>query len=288
MVIARAKADRFRGAIVDAARNAQIVVDQSTSPDEVAHGLYELAFVHIWSGDFSAERETLRRLASGVDALAGVRWLAWADWLLGCLDIYDNAPDSALVRLRRAGALFRDDALRAGEVSALTVSLTAMRMQDHVEFINTRRELRQLRGCRGWTSYTDSSIRHEDGEWARLRGELAEASRELGALYDESGSDPVHRAIACLSLAELARQEGVDGEAMRRECEAVADRHQLKFVTAHVAISDFLAGALDTDTAMQRIGSLGVKLATRHGATPTSPSDFCLGSRPDIHQIFFP
>jgi hypothetical protein len=217
-----------------------------------------------------------------------VRWIAWATWQLGCLEIYANRPDDALSELRSARELFIQDGLVAGEVSALSVQLTALRMLGDPTFADRRVELRTFRGQRGWTDYTDRSLRHEDGEWARLHGRHDEARAELEALYAHSASEPIHRAIACLSLAELARTEGHDGSGFRAEASQIAEDHELSYVAAHAVIAEHLADQVDAQAAIEQIAATGAELATRHGGPAHTPADYCIGTRPDLHEIYLP
>ncbi len=293
ILIANAKAERFRGDMDAAARYAADVRDLAQpidgtdgSPDDLAHALYELAFIDTWRGRFADARATLRNLTEGVDALAGVRWIAWGTWQLGCLDIYANHPGDAVKKLRSARALFIEDGLIAGEVSALTVELAALRMFGESAFTDRRLELHELRGTRGWTGYTDRSLRHEDGEWARLHDHHDRARVELETLYEESADEPIHRAIACLSLAELARIQGRDGTSFRAEAARIGDERGLSYVAAHAVITEYLAGQLTAPKAMKEVAATGAELATASGAPARTPADYCLGTRPELHEIF--
>lgn len=295
VLIARAKAERYRGDMVAAVkhasevrRQAQSAGDDEGSPDDLAHALFELAFVDTWTGRFARARAILTELAEGIDQLAGVRWIAWAKWQLGCLDVYANSPDDALKRLTEAQQLFKQDGMAAGEFAALSVRLTALRVCDDHTFTDQRAELDAFRNKPGWTEYTDASNHHEDGEWARAHADLPGARKHLETLYAASGNEPIHRVIACLSLAELARQENIDSTALRREAAEVSRRHGFAYAAAHTAIADFLAGDLSEDETMQSIAASGAELVTRTGAQAATPSDYCIGARPELHEIFFP
>lgn len=244
----------------------------------------------MWAGELEEARALVRDLHSGIDGLAGVRWIAWACWHQACLHLYDNQPREAIGELQRAESLFQVEGLPAGQAAAITVQLTARRMMcDGVEFDRLYREdLTKLRGSTGWTAYTDASIALELAEWARAHGDRGRAERLYRDVVEASADEPVHRTFALLGLAEVERARGRDNFALADEVRAVLVDHPMAYIDAHLTVTDFLARRVDAATGLARIDAVAPGLATRTGVTATDPSDYCLGAHPEFHEIYLP
>lgn len=177
IVIALAKSARFEGNYADAvalAEKAERGASADRDIDVVAHALFELAITHTWAGDLRAARSVVSRLYSGVDGLAGVRWIAWGAWQQACLKIYANDATSALLDLDRAQSLFEADRLQQGIAAALTVKMTATRLLGDFQLFDICADaLGKLQHDRGWTTYTSCSVDLEKAERARSEGDSA-------------------------------------------------------------------------------------------------------------------
>jgi tetratricopeptide (TPR) repeat protein len=288
-----AKAARFTGdlpsGIANATRAAQ-VARAASEVDVLAHGLFELAFAHMWAGDLRRARSVVRELYSGIDGLAGARWIAWAHWHQACLHLYDHRPKDAIGELTRAQSLFEVEALPAGRTAAITVQLTAHRMRDDAaQFERLHQgELASLRGSRGWTAYTDASINLELAEWARAHGQPQRAEELYRQVVDASPDEPVHRTFAMLGLAELDRAAGRDNTARAAEIREVLREHPMAYIDAHLTVTNFLAGRIDAASGLAHITAVIPDLATRTGTPPRDPADYCLGNHPELHEIYLP
>ena len=292
ILLQRAKAARFAGRIAEALGLAERVVELAESQQLVdygAHAIFETIFAYTWTGDYDAARRALGRFHHGVDALAGVRWMAWSEWHAGCLDIYANRPDLALEHLAESRSLFRDDGLVGGEVSALTVELTARRMLDDQSGLNTTNiELLKLSGKRGWTSYTNDSIAIE----LLLRRYVVEDPLRLRPdverFVNQSAGEPVLQCLALLCLAEIDLALGQDGVEAVERARTLGLRSGLRYIVAHAAITDHRSGRSTTQDTLDAIHRTGCQLATRTGSPAVEIEDFCLGTHRERHELFFP
>ncbi|MGW5721970.1 SIR2 family protein [Amycolatopsis sp. NPDC003865] len=293
ILLGTAKAARFTGdlpgAIADASKAAELA-RASGDVDLLAHALFERAFAHMWAGELAIARMLVRDLHSGIDGLAGVRWIAWACWHQACLHLYDNRPDKAIAELQRAESLFEVDGIPAGQAAAITVQLTARRMLgDASEFEQLHRDkLASLRGTTGWTAYTEASIGLELAEWARTHGEPARAVELYHGIVGSSPDEPVHRTFALLGLAELERAAGRDNIALADEVRDILCDHPMAYIEAHLVVTDYLAGRVDSAVGLARIAAAAPDLTTRTGAPASDPSDYCLGKHPELHEIYLP
>jgi tetratricopeptide (TPR) repeat protein len=292
ILLAQAKGARYTGDLQDALEKAgrcEILAREHDSVDELAHALFETAFASIWAGDFVEAQSILRELFSGVDALAGVRWVAWALWQHACLAIYDNRATDALKDLAESYSLFGSDNLPAGQVAALTVQLTAARLVGNdALFKQTERQIDQLRGTPGWTPFTDASIDHERAEWLRIRGELDVCSRLNDRVISTSQGYPVHLGLALLRRAEIERAMGQDNRSTTGELQALLDQHPMAYLAAHLGITEFLSGRTSEAAALQRVLATCPLLTTRDATPATSPLDYCLGTPSERHELFLP
>ena len=292
ILIARSKAARYAGDMARALELAERVFqtcEAAGEVDDAAHGLFEIVFAHTWSGAYEQARRALGRFYQGIDALAGVRWIGWAEWHAACLDLYAGAHTSALKHLETTRLMFEADGLVAGVTAGWTVEMTARRMAgDDEGFQAARQEVESRRGMRGWTTYTDHSIAQEVLE----RRRRVEPTEELRAGYRrlaaESEGNPAHLGLLLLGLAELDRVLGRDNAALVERARRVAADHSLGYLSAHAAIADYLAGRLGSDEALGMIDATGCELATNHGGPARDPQDFCLGPNPSAHALFFP
>lgn len=293
ILLGTAKAARFTGdlatSIADATRAAELARADG-DVDLLAHALFERAFAHMWAGELVEARSLVRDLHSGVDGLAGVRWIAWACWQQACLHLYDNRPQDAITELERAESLFAVEGLPAGQAAAITVQLTARRMMcDGAEFERLYQErLAKLRGSAGWTAYTDASIALELGEWARTHGDPERAGQLYREVVESSPDEPVHRTFALLGLAELERAAGRDNTALADEVRAVLHHHPMAYIEAHLVVTDFLAGRVDCTAGLAHIAAAAPDLTTRTGSPAVDPADYCLGEHPELHEIYLP
>jgi len=292
ILIAQAKGARFTGDIATALEKAdrcEALARESGSVDELAHALFEQTFCYTWAGDFERAHQLLRELFSGVDSLAGVRWIAWALWQHACLAIYENRPKVAQDDLAQAYALFGSDQLLAGQVAVLTVRLDLARLIDDEALYDQSTELLgRLKGSLGWTSYTETSICLERAEWLRVHGDERHARILNDQALAGSPDYPLHLALALLQRAELERSAGKDNGATGGEIQALLDSFPMAYISTHLAIMEFLAGRLDNHQALSRVASSCPNLATRSGKPASSPLDYCLGMHPDRHEIFLP
>ncbi|WP_439663857.1 SIR2 family protein [Lentzea sp. HUAS TT2] len=293
ILLCTAKAARFTGDLATSVADATKAADLARIAGDVdllAHALFERAFAHMWAGELTQARSLVRDLHSGVDGLAGVRWIAWACWQQACLHLYDNRPQDAITELERAEGLFALERLPAGEAASITVQLTARRMMcDGAEFERLHRDrLTKLRGSAGWTAYTDASIALELAEWARTHGDPGEAERLYDEVVESSSDEPVHRTFAMLGLAELERAAGRDNSALADEIREVLRQHPMAYIEAHLVVTDFLAGRVGATDGLAYIAAAAPNLTTRTGFPPRDPSDYCLGAHPELHEIYLP
>jgi hypothetical protein len=293
ILLAEAKAARFAGDLTIAIRKAKeaeaAARDADGAIDELAHALFEQAFAYTWVGRYDEARQSLKELFSGVDGLAGIRWVAWAYWHHACLAIYANDQRTALLDLDRSYALFLSDQLPAGQVAALTVRLTAARLGgDDDLFRNTLSAVQAMRGTRGWTNYTDASINQERVEWHRRNKDLAAAARLNELVVAASSDEPVHLGMGLITRAELERARGEDNIATADNVRDLLRRHPMAYISAHLAITDFLAGRDDAQRTLAAVAAAAPDLTTRSGRPPSDPLDFCLGLDPHYHELFLP
>jgi tetratricopeptide (TPR) repeat protein len=292
ILISQAKAARYLGDLTEAielAEKACQVSEDAGEVDEAAHARFELGFAHMWAGDLDKARAALGGLSNGLDGLASARWIAWAQWQHACLSLYDNEPLRSLELVEGARSLFVADGLANGEVSCLTVAITAHRMNDDSHrFQETVDELKGMKGGSGWNEFTQLSIDQETAEWARVHGDQVLARSLLDGLIDGSSDRPIHLVLGLLGRAELDRSDGHDNAGDVAAARDVAARHGLRFALVHAVISDYLAGRLESNAALDKLGALNVPLNTRTNGAATSPGDYCLGHHPDAHELFLP
>jgi tetratricopeptide (TPR) repeat protein len=292
ILIAKAKGARYTGDLstaLNTAERCEELARRSRSVDELAHALFEQAFAYTWAGNFVRARDILGELFSGIDGLAGVRWIAWALWQHACLAIYDNRPGRALNDLAQSFTLFESDYLPAGQVAALTVRLNVARLlHDDDLFERTSAEIDSMKGTPGWTLFTDASIGQERAEWLRIRGDR-DAARELNdRVVRTSGGYPIHLGLALLRRAEMERVANENNEGTCREIRLLLDRNSMAYVDAHLGITEHLSGRASADHALRHVIAVCPLLATRTGIAATSPLDYCLGEHPDQHELFLP
>lgn len=293
ILVAQAKTARFTGRHFEAgtlATRAAETAERRGEIDILAHSIFETAFAATWAGHLNRATVAVDRLRSGVDGLAGTRWIAWGAWQKACLYLYANDPARAVEELTLSESLFRTDHLYSGISAALTVRLTAQRLggATETEHSNTARQLERLRGTEGWTTYTDASVDLEYAEWARNHGMLNDAQSHYESVIDISEDEPVHLCVALLGLAETARQRGDDNTEHCRRVRSILTRHPMGYIEAHLAITEYLTGRLDTGDALRRIQSSMPDLATRTGSAASTPDDYCLGTRTGVHELFLP
>lgn len=290
--IAKAKAARFVGDLGAALETAEEVFqecEEAGMNDEAAHALFEVVFALTWSGAHPQARQALGRFYRGIDALAGVRWIGWAEWHSACLDLYGGDHGRAVKHLRAARQMFIADGLVSGVVAAWTVEMTAMRMAgDDAGFQNARHEAEGRRGTRGWTAYTDASIGQEILEWRRAADPSEQLQADYRQLAASARNNPEHLGLVLLGSAELERALGRENTAAVEEVRQLASGHSIAYLVAHAAISDYLAGRLDPTACLRIIQASGCELATSHGGPARDPVEYCLGPNPDAHFLFFP
>lgn len=292
VILAPAKAARFTGRYSEAVSEAKRAEQAAAARDEIdilAHALYEQAFALTWSGQLGQARVVVNRLYSAVDGLAGIRWVAWAAWQMACLLVYANDHGTALQQLDRAETLFAADHLDAGIAAARTVRLTGLRMQGKdAEFLETERQLAAMRETTGWTTYTDCSVNIERAEFARAHDDSTTAREFYEEIIRESPDEPIHRCLALLGLAELARATRTDNTAMLRQVRDELVQRPMAYIDAHLSIAEHLAGEISFEAALTRIAAAAPELPTRTGAQASSPQDYCLGTHSQLHELYLP
>ncbi len=287
-----AKSGRFTGDLAAAIDNADAVREvesQTSHVDMLAHALFELTFAYTWAGDLDAADRTLRGFYGGVDALANVRWIAWATWQRACLAVYDNRPNDARADLVKAYDLFRSDGLAAGAAAALTVQLTSLRLlDDEAEREQVKHELSSLRNAMGWTSYTDTSIDLEEAEWARTHDDLSCAKTLYRGVIEASANRPVQQSLALLGYAEIQRAEGRDNAATADRVRQNLRGRRIRYVEAHLTVADYLADRISAQDGVDRIKQVAPALVTRSHGPARTPDDYCFGHHPEVHPLFMP
>lgn len=281
---------RYASAILLSSQARDILRERIPVPvNSLAHALFELSFAQTWSGDLRAAQQTMSEFFTGVDELASVRWIAWAHWQSAAHKLYANRPSEALQLLGIAQQLFSTDALTAGEVAAMTVSLSAYRMLDNEKgFHDTLKRLHRLRDTRGWTQYTSDSITLERAEFLRCRGGQPQARELLESVAAASNNRPIHQALALLGLAEIDREStGIVRERLTA-AKAVLDRHPHAYLAVHLVVTQRNAGLISPETALREVNKINMPLATRTGRAAKDVNDYCLGQHPDRHELYLP
>jgi hypothetical protein len=213
LMILRAGSQRMVGSLDDSIQQARIALSAALTemnPVRTAHASLQLCYALMWSGQLEAARKEHDRALQPYAALAATRWVAWADVIDASLKIYDNKPEDALLALNLAEGRFTAEALVDGQVSTLTVRLTALRQAQRVsEFIQTQQRLEKLLEAKptAGTYYARGHVFSREAltievSQFHLHHTADAHSAAIDALLEVSRSEyPVHSAIAHLALA---------------------------------------------------------------------------------------
>jgi hypothetical protein len=131
----------------------------------------------LWSGQIPEARSYLDEVFRPYAQLASNRWLAWAEFLEGCLLIHEQAPpttdpvdDQALRALSRAHRRFDAERLNDGRVSAILAMLTRHRqIGDDSGYRRQRLHLAFLMDDQADTYYAAATPPHGQPWLSRMR-----------------------------------------------------------------------------------------------------------------------
>lgn len=240
--VLRSGSTRMTGSLDDAAALADQAVGLALAaahPVLAANAGLQQCYALMWGGRLADARRALRDRLVPYAGLAATRWVAWAHVIDAALTVHEHDPSGPLDRpaiafalraLSLADSLFAAEGLVDGRISALTVRLTALRLDgdSDSDYAEVRRLVGSLAAgddagtlyARGH-AFTQEALDLEDGQLAVRQGH-DEAGR--GLLRRVAASRyPLHAALGELALAASAADEN-DASAHARAAGRIAER----------------------------------------------------------------
>lgn len=188
-----------------------------------AHAAYQLGMALMWAGRIEEAEACVAHRFEPVAGVAASRWVAWLDFLTGCLRIHRGSGDDAVESLTRAAVRFTAEGLGDGVVSSWTAMLTAHRLRcDDGAFTATRAMLDDPPMSFG-VHYTRGhvlsrvAVALEDAEFAAWHRNDRDAARTAFA-FAAGSPYRVHSAMGRLGLART----GVDAAGNAERARAIA------------------------------------------------------------------
>lgn len=180
----------------------------------VAHASFQECLALLWAERVEDARRCLHDQLRPTAAVAASRWVAWAEFIAGCVAVRDRRPEEALAAFDLSQARFQAEGLLDGVTSVLTARLAALRLRrDDTYFRATLAQMESLRTARGGGQryysrghrFTDEALLIERAEFSRSHThDLDEAWR----LYSSVATSPypLHAALAELGLGMIERE----------------------------------------------------------------------------------
>ncbi|MFC1401818.1 MULTISPECIES: SIR2 family protein [Streptacidiphilus] len=223
-LILRSASLRSADSLDEAAMVAALAVHRARyseqHPIRLAHAAFQRSLALVWAQCLDDARICLEDELAPYGALAASRWVAWTDFVRGCLAVRDGQPSAALDAFGRSERRFEAEKLVDGVTSVLTARLAALRALGRgddfrstvaelatIERASSRDQLRYARNHR----FTQEAVILERAEFARVHEQDQDAAARL---YQEVSASPypLHSAQANLGLgmleAELGREPG--------------------------------------------------------------------------------
>jgi hypothetical protein len=219
-LILRSASLRSAESLDEAAMVAAVAVhrarDCEQHPVRLAHAAFQRTLALLWAHRLDEARICLDDELAPYGALAASRWVAWTDFVRGCLAVRDGLPDAALEAFELSRRRFQAERLVDGVTSVLTARLAALRgLGQGRQFRDTVADLAAVEGAsgRGQLRYAGNhrfardAVILERAEFARVHeGDHDAATR----LYREVATSPypLHSAQADLGLGMLEAELG--------------------------------------------------------------------------------
>lgn len=230
-LILRAASTRWLGSLDEAAKLSIEALRRARGeqhPVRAAHAAFQLVYALLWADRTAEARRHLDDDLQPVAAIAANRWVAWAEFLEGCLAVRDADAEAALTRFAASERLFRAEALLDGAVSVGVARLAALRLAgDDVGF---RRQVADLEPSSFPTAagryYARTSpigpelLAIQRTEFVRLHEQRPRKTVEIARNLTGSRF-PLHRALGHLEIALACDQPGPREDA-RRAAERIA------------------------------------------------------------------
>lgn len=204
---------RVAGSLDDAISTGYVAVDRADRERHAvrrAHAAFQLGMALMWAGRIEEAQGCVAQLLEPIAALAASRWVAWLDFLTGCLHVHTGQGLEAVSALERAERRFTAEGLGDGVVSCGTAMLTAYRLRgDDDGFLTTRRRLAKSDTSFG-VHYTRGhvlarvAVSLEDAEFAAWH-RRDEAAAIDGFMAAAASPFRIHAAMGQLGLANLGR-----------------------------------------------------------------------------------
>lgn len=221
LLILRSASVRITGSLDEAARIAaegrhRAVVEHH--PILVAHASFQECLALLWAERVEEARLCLHDRLRPTAAVAASRWVAWADFIAGCLAVRDHQPAEALVAFDLSQSRFRAEGLLDGVTSVLTARLAVLRQQrDHAGFDATLARMTGLQTARGngqryysrGHRFTVEAILVERAEFSRVHAHDLDEAWRLYRIVAASRY-PLHAALGQLGLGMIECEKGVE------------------------------------------------------------------------------
>jgi hypothetical protein len=227
LLLLRSASVRITGSLDEAAALAEEAAKRAKREEHavrIAHASYQWCQALVWAGRIEEAHKCLDTWLLPHAPIAASRWVAWANFISGCLLVREGEPSLAIAEFEHGEARFRAEVLIDGLVSIQTARLTALRqLGSDADFERERgvaierlaaRHRRETYYARGH-AFTREGLDLEQGEYERMHLKQPSAARET---YQRVASSayPIHGSQAHLGLAMVASSD--------QDCQAEARR----------------------------------------------------------------
>ncbi len=237
-----------------------------------------------WLGAIAEAETEARRLAGGLDALAGPVWRAWGQFELGAVATLRDNATAGISHLRHAREVFAAAGAANFVFDALCAELAATRQTSQGDAETVCRQARAMidQGLRT-SRFAREVLLVEEAEIARAVGRLQDAT----AAYERLADSPTvaQAMLGLLGLGEVQRARGARSEASR---EALRRSRELKFGygEVHAAVTLGMTGEMDEHDVEATIARSRFDPPVR--ANASGLQRYCLGPDPSTHALSFP
>lgn len=204
----RTAALKMSGDVETAIAEARSLIEGEDSPTDPAvlctacfhwcHGL-------LWTGRYEEARRVLNTYFRPAASITDARWMGWADYIDACVRIASDSRadvEDALTLANSAATRFAAEGNSNGLITALTVSLTALRKARRTtDYHAAAKKLSALLENRPSFARQAVELEHSQG-LAHLDGDLDAARRTVDALVDSPFL--VHRGLARVLAGQWA------------------------------------------------------------------------------------
>ena len=245
VLIHRAAALRCTGNLDEAVLLAEQALTRAREEGHevrTANAAFELTMALMWAGRIAEARSRFDSDLQPFASIASNRWVAWSNFMDGCIRIHEGNATGLLATLDSAAVRFASDGLFDGLVSTRLVRLTAHRLvHDDAAYEAAWDELQDALATakRHDTYYTrDHSLMREAMALERATYLLhhLHLPSQATQLYQTAAMSryPVHQALGFLGLAAAA---GTAAEQTRHAARSyeIADRIGAQLVRSHAS-----------------------------------------------------